>query len=191
MQYRALESVPTLVDRALRESERLGFGNSSLPEVGRLLQVLAAQVSRGPVGEIGTGCGVGTAWLASGLPPEIPLYTVELDPARADAATRTLAAVPNVRVLQGDWGMILPYGPFRLLFADTKVKEEAPERLLAALAPGGLLVLDDLTPEEQWPAEWQGRRDLTRDFWLNEPSVHATEIRVTATSAVILAVRIA
>jgi hypothetical protein len=54
-----------------------------------------------------------------------------------------------------------------------------------------MLVLDDLTPEELWPAEWQGRRDLTREFWLNDPRVQATEIRVTAESAVILAVRIA
>jgi predicted O-methyltransferase YrrM len=191
MAYRAQPAVPPLVLQAQQQAERLGFGNSSLPAVGRLLQVLAAQVSCGPVGEIGTGCGVGTAWMASGLSPQIPLYTVEMDPVRAEAASLTLAGMPNLRVLQGDWAEILPHGPFRMLFADTKVKEEAPERLLAALAPGGLLVLDDLTPAELWPPAWQGKRDLTREFWLNDARVRATEIRVTAESAVILAVRMA
>jgi predicted O-methyltransferase YrrM len=37
------------------------------PEQGRLLFALAARAQ--PIGETGTGCGVGLAWLASGARP--------------------------------------------------------------------------------------------------------------------------
>lgn len=53
--------VPPLVRRAVALAEKLGLTDSSLPEVGRLLAVVAAHVRGGVVGEIGTGRGVGTA----------------------------------------------------------------------------------------------------------------------------------
>jgi predicted O-methyltransferase YrrM len=63
---------PPLVRRALELERELGFDRSSIPEVGRLLHLLAAQRGRMRVGEIGTGCGVGAAWIASALPPHVP-----------------------------------------------------------------------------------------------------------------------
>ena len=54
---------PELVGRALALAERSGFEHSCAPAVGRLLAVLAGRVRGGLVGEIGTGCGVGTAWM--------------------------------------------------------------------------------------------------------------------------------
>ena len=53
----------------------LRFERSSIRQVGRLLAVLAAQRPRGLFAEVGTGCGVGTAWLASALGPEAALVT--------------------------------------------------------------------------------------------------------------------
>jgi len=59
-----------------------------------------------------------------------------------------------------------------------------------ALRPGGLIVLDDLTPEEHWPAEWRGKPDTVRERWLHDPRLAATEVRVAPTMAVILAARL-
>lgn len=190
-EYHARTHVPPLVAQALAAAERLSFAHSCIPEVGRLLQTLAGHVTGGRAGEIGTGCGVGAAWITSGLPPDVPFYTVELDPERAEAARALLAPCANVQVLQGDWKQILAHGPFTLLFADTRAKEQEPEAVLQALAPGGLLVLDDLSPEEYWPPEWQGKPDRTREFWLNDRRLLATEVRVTASHVCILATRIA
>jgi predicted O-methyltransferase YrrM len=188
--YRATTHIPPLVQQALDLARRMGFTKSCSLEVGRLLHVLAAQRRRGVIGEIGTGCGVGAAWIASGLAPTAQFVTVEIDAAQAEAVRALFAAYSNVRVVQGDWRAILDHGPFAMLFADGgKAKERAPEELLAALEPGGLIVLDDLTPEDQWPAEWRGWPDPTRQFWLNDPRVVATELLVTPTSAVILATR--
>jgi hypothetical protein len=48
--------------------------------------VLAAQRGRTRVAEIGTGCGVGSAWILSALDPDVRFVTVELDGGRAAAA---------------------------------------------------------------------------------------------------------
>ncbi len=190
--YRSVTHVPPLVERATALAGRLGFAQSCRPEVGRLLAALAGHVRGGVIGEIGTGCGVGTAWMASALSPDAELATVELDAARAEAARTLLAPVPNVRVLQGDWHELLPLGPFDLLFADGgAAKQREPGALLEALRLGGLVVLDDLTPEDRWPEEWRGRPDPVRRFWLNEPRLAATEVLTSPSMAVIIAARVA
>jgi predicted O-methyltransferase YrrM len=189
--FRAKTNLPPLVARATALAEQHGFTRSCTPEVGRLLRVLAAQVRAGTVAEIGTGVGVGAAWLASALSLGVALVTVEADAVLAEVARHFLRDMPDVRVLAADWRDLLPYGPFALLFADvTDAKATHPELLVHALAPGGVIVLDDLTPEDQWPPEWRGQRDPVRDFWLNDPRLVATEILLTPTTAAILAVRV-
>jgi predicted O-methyltransferase YrrM len=74
--------LPPLVQRAFALAERLEFERSCSVEAGQLLRVLAGQRGRMRVGEIGTGCGVGAAWILSALAPETPFVTVELDPER-------------------------------------------------------------------------------------------------------------
>lgn len=186
--YRATTEIPPLVQRAMERARALGFESSSTVEVGRLLRLLASQVRQGVVGEIGTGVGVGAAWMASGLASGVSLVTVEVDPGRAAVARDLLGDCPSATVLSGDWRAILPYGPFALLFADGgKAKQHEPDALIAAMRPGGLIVLDDLTPEEHWPPEWRGTIDPVREFWLNDPRLVATELLVTPRSAVILA----
>ncbi len=60
---RATSEMPSLVGQALARAEQLNFTHSCLPEVGRLLRVLSGNVRNGTIGEIGTGCGVGSAWM--------------------------------------------------------------------------------------------------------------------------------
>jgi predicted O-methyltransferase YrrM len=171
------------------------FENSSIPEIGRLLAALVAQRPLGSFAEIGTGCGVGAAWIAGALQPEAEFVTVETDEERAAAAGRLLAEHANVRVLHGDWHELLPpEAPFDLLFFDGgrwksgDVPAES-EQALALVAPSGTIVIDDLTPEALWPDEWRGRPDPAREFWLGDPRLTAAEILTTPQTAVILAVR--
>ncbi len=192
--YRAVSWLPPLVERALQLAQTAAFTDSCTPEVGRLLYTLAARCDRGTVAEIGTGYGVGAAWIASGLRPPVSLVTVEIDEARAAAARSLFSGYPNVLVLHGDWHEILDYAPFTMLFADGgEAKEREPEVLLDALEPGGLLIFDDLTPESHWTPEQRQRwnPDPLRSFWLNDPRLAATEILLAPASAAILAVRLA
>lgn len=175
--------VPPLVARALDLAHDLGFARSCSLETGRILRVLAAQVGDGVIGEIGAGCGVGAAWMVTNLRLDASLVTVEIEAVQARAVADLLASVPEARVIHGDWREILPYGPFALLFADAAAaKQREPEALLEALRPGGLIVLDDLTP---------GREpDSLREFWLTDRRVVASEVLVSVTESVILATRV-
>ena len=175
--------IPPLVERALALAERRGFAISCSEEAGRLLQVLAGQRGRTRVGEIGTGCGVGAAWILSALQPETPFVTVELDEERAAAVTELLAEDEHVRVLQGDWAALLPAeAPFDLLFADGggQVMKTNPA-VLDLLAPGGTLVLDNLTPGRPGP-------DPVRELWLAHSRLAAIELQLSPHEAAIVAV---
>ena len=194
--YRTRTSVPSLVQRALALARRQGFERSCLPEVGQLLGVLASHVQHGIVGEIGTGAGIGAAWMLSHLAPTTRFVTVEADAQRASAVQRLFRDVPNAQVIHGDWREVLAY--FDLLFLDagpakapssSPQGEAAVELILAALRLGGMVVMDDLTPEEYWPQEWHGRPDPVRAFWLNDPRLNATEVLTTPRTSLILATR--
>lgn len=192
MTYQATTHVPDLVRRAKEAAARHSFTRSCTDEVGQLLGLLASQYESGTIAEIGTGCGVGTAWLASALRPGVSLLTVENDADCAAGARTVFAGSPNVRIVHSDWQDILNEGPFVMLFPDvSEAKNDYADALIGALRPGGLVVLDDLTPEDQWPDEWRGKPDPLRETWLNHPKVRATEILVTASAAVILATRVA
>jgi predicted O-methyltransferase YrrM len=183
------------VHRAEALATAMRFERSSLPEIGRLLAALVAARPRGRFAEIGTGCGVGAAWIAGTLDAESTFVTVETDPERAAAVDRLFADLSNVRVLHGDWHELLPAeAPFDLLFFDGghwkggDVPAES-EQALALVAPAGIVVIDDLTPQALWPEEWRSRPDPARDFWLGDPRRTAAEILTTPQTAAILAVR--
>jgi predicted O-methyltransferase YrrM len=170
---------PPLVEKALAAAARTGFTRSCSTETGRLLQVLAGARGRDRVAEIGTGSGVGSAWILSALDPDVAFFTVELDEDRAAAAADLLAEDPAATVLHGDWREVLAEeAPFDLLFADGgRAKyDEDPLRLLA---PGGTLVLDDLTPGYADP-------DPVRELWLAHPRIVAVELQVSSREAVIV-----
>ena len=178
--------VPPLVERALALTEELGFERSCTAEVGRLLHVLAASRGRDRVAEIGTGTCVGAAWIVSALAPQTPFFTTELDPARAAAATALFADDANVHVLAGDWRESLPpEAPFDLVFFDAAKQarpQEDGELVVGLLAPGGIAVLDDLTPGRREP-------DPVREFWLSRPELVTVELLTTPENATILGVR--
>lgn len=171
--------LPPLVERALALAERLAFERSCSIETGRLLHVLAGQRGRSRIAEIGTGCGVGAAWILSALPPDAAFVTVELDAERAALTAELFAGDAHARVVHGDWREVLAgEAPFDLLFADGG-KAKAHAELAGLLTFGGTLVLDDLTPG-------RGRPDPVRDLWLRHPRVAAVELQLSPHEAVIV-----
>jgi predicted O-methyltransferase YrrM len=187
--------VPELVHRAESLAIAMRFELSSIPEIGRLLALLVSQRPRGRFAEIGSGCGVGSAWVVDAMGPEAEFVTIEADEERAGAVSRLFADQRQVRVLHGDWHDLLPpEGPFDLLFFDGgnwkrgDVEAES-EAALELVAPGGLVVIDDLTPDSLWPEEWRGRPDPVREFWLADPRLRAAEVMTTPETAAIVATK--
>src|SRR4029450_12778108 len=94
-----LGRVPELVLRAEALAEKLGFERSSIREVGRFLGALAASHPNGKLAEIGTGTGVGAAWVVSGMGPGASFVTVEVEDDRAAVCARLFAGYPQGRAL--------------------------------------------------------------------------------------------
>ena len=154
-------------------------GGSSIPEVQRLLAVLAAGKR---CAELGTAYGEGAAAIAS---TAASLVTVERDPDRIALARERLAGLDNVELLAGDWRDLLPQrGPFELLFLDSGDWKEEPYRqqALELVEPGGLLLKDDMTPDFPKP-------DPVREWFFGHPDLLASEILTTPETAAIIAAR--
>ena len=151
-------------------------GGASLPEVQRLLAVLAAGRR---CAETGTGFGDGAAAMAS---TAVSLVTVERDAKRAAVARERLRDFDNVELFVGDWRDVLPErAPFDFLFFDAGRLDEVPD-VVGLLTPGGLLVKDDLTPGRPGP-------DPVRELLFGHPKLVAVEILTTPTTAAVIALR--
>jgi predicted O-methyltransferase YrrM len=182
--------LPAMVQAAVRRAREAGFGNACLPEQGRLLEILARGRAGGRIGETGTGCGVGLAWLASAADPATTLVSIEHDPVLAAAADDLFHDWPNVSVLHGDWAAIADWAPFDLLVLDAGAKVD-PTRVdpVDLLAPGAGLVIDDFSAMTAWPPRFAGEVDAVRLHWLEHPLLLTTEIRLTASASTLMAMR--
>ena len=130
-------AVPARVPAAERLAAEAGFEKSCIAEVGRLLRTAAAAKPGGVVAESGTGSGVGTAWLHSGLGDGARLVTVERDEELARRAAAVFADDGRVSVLTGDWRLLEQHAPFDVFFCDGGGKRDAPEGSSSCSLPGG------------------------------------------------------
>jgi caffeoyl-CoA O-methyltransferase len=157
-QERYLERLLPPRDALLQEMERVSVEEdipSSDPEVGRLLQILAAGVKARRVLEVGTAIGYGTLCLARGA-PEARVVTIDADPERLARAREFLTrgeVADRVELVEGEALKVLPglEGPFDLVYLDA-VKREYKHYLdlvLPLLSIGGMVVIDNLL--------WKGR----------------------------------
>jgi predicted O-methyltransferase YrrM len=177
--------IPRL-QKALDLAQANHFESSCIPEVGQLLHLLVAQAKPGVIAEIGTGYGVGSAWMLNGLRENQQLFSVELDKLLHQEVSKIFASESRITLLQGDWRDILCYKPFQLVFVDIGVaKDEGHQDVIEATAVGGLIVLDDFTPLHLR----ENKRDTRRERWLTDPRLITTEILTTATTSALLAVR--
>src|SRR6266516_3045665 len=139
---------PESAEKARRRAEASGFGLSSEPEVGYLLAALSAAVpTDGRILELGTGAGVGLAWITFGLRDrtDVTVVTVDIDEELL-AHTRGAGWPPYVEFRLGDGADIVGRsGEFDLIFADAPGgKLTALDVTIAASAPRGVLVVDDM-----------------------------------------------
>lgn len=121
------------------------------PDTGALLHTLARASGARRILEIGTCIGYSTLWMATALPADGVVITMEYDAARAARARDHFAAAglaDRVSVIVGDATRFLHKvaGPFDLIFQDSdkQLYEPMLDRLVDLLRPGGLLVADNV-----------------------------------------------
>ncbi|MFD1151072.1 O-methyltransferase, partial [Saccharothrix hoggarensis] len=156
-----------------------------------LLAALAAAVPRGGrVLELGTGAGVGVAWLVSGLGDraDATVTTVELD---GDLAAEVAAGgLPDwAEVVAGDAEALLPdLGRFDLVFADAVAGKWTGLHLtLDALRPGGVLVVDDMDLSRYTEPEHRASVTAVRIALTTDPRLATVELPVG--TGIVLATR--
>ena len=121
------------------------------PDTGALLHTLARACGARRILEIGTCIGYSTLWLATALPPDGQVISMEYDAARAARAREHFASAgyaDRISVIVGDAMRFLHKvaGPFDLIFQDSdkKLYEPMAGRLVELLRPGGVLVADNI-----------------------------------------------
>ncbi len=181
--------LPEVVRRAFDVSRRAGYVSFCRNETGRLLAALAA-TRTGTLAEFGTGTGVGTAWLRSGVRGDAHILTAELDPELAGAAAQIFEDDSQVEVRAADWATLTDAGPFSLLYLDSGDPESVRVDAVADLVEaGGIVVLDDFTPCEIWPPVFQGRVDTLREEWLTDERFTAVDVMVAPDAATLIATK--
>lgn len=185
-------ALPDLVTKALAKVKARGYSFSCSLETGRFLKTLAAGKQNGRIAEMGTGMGMGSAWLLSGLNASGRLWTVERDPVYADIAREILADDPRAEVLADDWNKVLEHGPFDLIFVDCDDVKRSPEsmqQVIDALSPSGTLIIDDFSPLAHIPEAFLAG-DAVRDWLFSHPQLICSELQVHRRECVIMGVKV-
>jgi predicted O-methyltransferase YrrM len=152
---RMTQSAPISLAAIEAKGAALGFDMSSDPKVGALLAALAASKPGGRILELGTGVGVGAAWLLHGMDQSASLLSLDTDERVLGVAREHLGSDPRVQFAIADAAAMLSGAPprvFDMIFADAWAgKFSHLDEAISALKPGGLYVVDDLSPQPNWP----------------------------------------
>ena len=173
-------SEPPAVRLARERAQSSGFELSSDNGVGALLASLAAAVRpHGTIVELGTGAGVGLAWIVHGIGArtDLTVYTVDIDPALL--STTATAGWPRfVHFVEGDGArLVRELAPVDLVFADAAGgKIDGLESTIDALRPGGMLVVDDMDPARHEPDGLLGAINAVRAALVEHPDLVTAEL---------------
>ena len=148
--------VPAALEAIKRDTRQVGFTMASEPKTGSLLRTLAATKPAGRLLELGTGTGIGTAWLLMGMDARSHLDSVDTDSAVQAIARRHFGHDPRVHFHLVDGAEFLASAreQYDLIYADAwPGKFSHLDVALSLLRVGGMYVIDDLLPQPNWPAD--------------------------------------
>lgn len=155
MNDREITQMPPALEAIRLETEAIGFRLASEPQTGSLLRALAACKPGGNLLELGTGTGVGTAWLLAGMDAEARLTSVDSDAEVLEVARRFLGHDTRVTFHLADGAAFLEQAApqqFDLIYADAwPGKFTHLDLALSLLRVGGIYFIDDLLPQPSWP----------------------------------------
>jgi predicted O-methyltransferase YrrM len=148
-------TAPSVLDALRRDTERIGFAMASEPQTGSFLRTLAASKPGGRFLELGTGTGIGTAWLLAGMDLGSHLDSVDTDATVQEIARRHLGHDARVTFHVADGAAFLEQiqpQQFDFIYADAwPGKFSHLEVALSLLRVGGIYLVDDLLPQPNWP----------------------------------------
>lgn len=164
--------LPPSLSAIQKDSKAAGFESGSDVLTGTFLRTLAGSKPAGTLLELGTGTGLGSAWILDGMSADARLISVDNDPDVVDIARRHLSYDDRVAFVVQDglqWltEMQAAGSYFDLIFADSAFgKYEHFDLAWRLLNSGGLYIVDDMLPQPTWPVGYASKvhqlmRDLT------------------------------
>jgi len=125
-----------------------------------ILRTLAASKPAGRFLELGTGTGLSTSWILDGMDDKSTLISVDNDSAFLAIAENHLGDDKRLTLVTEDgekWIRENINERFDYIFADTwHGKYLLLEEALSMLKNGGLYIIDDMSPQPNWP---EGHRE--------------------------------
>jgi predicted O-methyltransferase YrrM len=146
---------PPVLAAINQDTMALGFKMASDPLTASFLRTLVASKKQGRFLELGTGTGLATAWILSGMDDRSTLITVDHDMAVTQVAQKHLGHDPRLTIKTMD-GLEFLKGiqgqQFDYIFADAMSgKYERLDLALNCVKVGGFYIIDDMLPQENWP----------------------------------------
>lgn len=162
------------------------------PDVGRLLELLTSTTRGRLAVEVGTLAGYSAIWIARGLAADGRLVTIEPEPKHADFAEAQLsrAGVGDRVTVRRGLGLDvlaaladeLEPGSVDVLFFDA-VKKEYPDYFRLGrdlVAPGGLLIADNVLGTDAWWIDDEGHESREAVDALNRALAADTDFTAVA-----------
>jgi len=163
-----------------------GFDMASDVLTCSLLKTLAATKPSGKFLELGTGTGLSTSWILDGLDEHSTLTSIDNDAKFLAIAKDFLSGDERLTLVETDgaeWIEKNKNKKFDYIFADTwHGKYLLLDEAISMLNKGGLYIIDDMLPQQNWPEGHQEKaikliKDLeSRDDLLLTKQVWATGI---------------
>ena len=182
---------PEVLGAIQQDTRELGFTMASEPMTGALLAALAASKPGGRLLELGTGTGIGTAWLLAGMDADSRLATIDNDAKVVAVARRHLASDSRVMFHVMDAAEFLRGSPpkqFDIIYADTwPGKFSHLDEALSLLRLGGIYFIDDLLPQANWPEGHAAKVPVLIDSLEHRPEF--ATVKLSWASGIMLAVR--
>jgi predicted O-methyltransferase YrrM len=182
---------PEVLGAIQKDSQELGFTMASEPRTGALLAALAASKPGGRLLELGTGTGIGTAWLLAGMDADSRLTTVDIDAKVVAVARRHLASDSRVTFHVMDAADFIRQSPqkqFDLIYADAwSGKFSHLDEALSLLRVGGIYFIDDLLPQANWPEGHASKVPVLIDALEHRPEF--ATVKLSWASGLMLVVR--
>lgn len=151
----AVISYPNEFQGILEKTKRIEFDQLSDSLLGSLLATLAATKPGGRLLELGTGSGLSTSWLLKGMDANSSLISIDNDEQLVAIAKQHLESNSRVTFIIGQGeDLIEKLEPtsFDFIFADTwPGKYNHLDETLLLLKKGGIYIIDDMLPQENWP----------------------------------------
>jgi predicted O-methyltransferase YrrM len=149
------QNIPVHYKEIFKATEEAGFTMASDIQTCSLLRTLASTKPNGELLELGTGSGLSTSWILDGMNNNASLISVDNDESFLNIAKKYLSLDKRLSLIKKDGEIWIKENlskKFDFIFADTwPGKYNHLEEIITMLKPGGIYIIDDMSPQSNWP----------------------------------------